>query len=269
MIEINHLNFGYRKKEPLFSDLSFTANPNNIVGLLGKNGAGKSTLLKLIAGLLEAPGKAVNVSGYIPYERKPDFLRDVYFVAEDFDLPAVSIKTYVRANSVFYPRFDNERLTRVLSDFELSPDANLSKISYGQMKKFIIAFALATNCRLLVFDEPTNGLDIPSKGAFRKVMAGALNDDQIAVISTHQVKDVENLIDQLVIIDQGKIVFDQTMYDVSKKFAFSTVTSFDESQVLYHEVVPGGFKVLKPVNGHRTEVDMELLFNAVIKGANV
>ena len=77
--------------------------------------------------------------------------------------------------------------------------------------KFIIAFALSSNCKLLLLDEPTNGLDIPSKAQFKKVLAGAISDEQTVIISTHQVRDIENLIDRVVVIDNGKEIFNQNI----------------------------------------------------------
>ena len=269
MIQITNLNFRYGKKVDLFDDLSFTENAGSIVGVLGKNGAGKSTLLKLITGLLVNKQNAIVVMDENPSHRKPSFLEEIYFIPEEYDLPPIKIKEFVKANSLFYPHFDQAKLNSILSDFELDGDSRLSKLSYGQKKKFLIAFALSTNCKLLVLDEPTNGLDIPSKAIFRKVVAGSLSEDQLVLISTHQVKDVENLIDKIVVIDNGKIIFHKSIWEVSEKYAFNTVRDVDESQSLYAEVAPGGFRVMKPVNGVPTDVDIELLFNAVIQGIQI
>ena len=266
MIEITNLNFRYKKQPNLFYWLSLSENAGSIVGLLGKNGAGKSTLLKLITGLLEAPKGSITVMGETPFRRNPSLLEEIYFVPEEYDLPSVKISEFVEAFSIFYPRFDQQKLDQILASFELNATQRLSKLSYGQRKKFLIAFALSTNCKLLVLDEPTNGLDIPSKAIFRKVVASSLSDDQLVIISTHQVKDVENLIDKIVILDQGKVIFKQSIWEIAEKYAFTTTSILDANESLYHEVAPGGFKVLKPVNGIPTEVDIELLFNAVING---
>jgi ABC-2 type transport system ATP-binding protein len=266
MIEIKNLNFKYRKQPNLFNDLSLSESTGNIVGLLGKNGAGKSTLLKLMTGLLAAPKNSISVMGETPIQRNPSFLEEVYFIPEEYDLPSVKIAEYIKAFAVFYPRFDRKKLDTILTDFELDSISHLSKLSYGQRKKFLIAFALSTNCKFLVLDEPTNGLDIPSKSIFRKVMASSLNEDQLVIISTHQVKDVENLIDKIIVIDHGKIIFHQSLWEISEKYAFTTSTNLTGIGSLYHEIAPGGFKVMKPANGIQTEVDIELLFNAAING---
>lgn len=266
MIEITNLNFKYGKQANLFDGLTFTEQAGSIVGLLGKNGAGKSTLLKLLTGLLEAPKGTINMMGSVPFDRKPQFLEEVYFVPEEYELPAVKIEEFAKAHAQFYPRFDLFKFHQILLDFELKPQNRLNKLSYGQRKKFLIAFALSTNCKVLILDEPTNGLDIPSKAIFRKVVASSLSEDQLVLISTHQVKDVENLIDTLLILDRGKIKMHRTIWDISMNYAFATVKQLTEGEILYSEVAPGGYKVLKETKSAGTEVDIELLFNAVTQG---
>jgi len=266
MIEITNLSFHYGKQQNLFNGLSLSEGEGSIVGLLGKNGAGKSTLLKLITGLLEAPNNSLKVMGETPFHRNPSLLEEIYFIPEEYDLPSVKVDEYVKAYSIFYPRFDHLKFKGILSDFELDARNRLTKLSYGQKKKFLIAFALSTNCKLLVLDEPTNGLDIPSKSIFRKVVAGSLSEDQLVVISTHQVKDVENLIDKIIILEQGKVIFHQSLWEISEKYAFATATNLDGIDTLYHEVAPGGFKLMKTASGNPSDVDIELLFNAAING---
>ena len=267
MIDIKNLNFNYTKKQQLlFHGLDCELQAGSIVGLLGKNGAGKTTLLKLIIGLLFPTEGNVEVIGHQPADRQPSLLQDMYFVSEEFHIPGISIKNYVKANAGFYPRFDMELLQRLIRDFELPETENLQKLSYGQKKKFLISFALSTKCRLLILDEPTNGLDIPSKAIFRKVLAGSLDEDQLVIISTHQVKDVENLIDRILILEDGKFVMQKDLFDISSSLNFSTSSSGEGENVLYSEMVPGGYKVITPQTNGNSPVDIELLFNAVSIG---
>ena len=269
MINIQHLNFSYKKQAPLFHDLSLKLESGSIVGLLGKNGAGKTTLLRLIAGLLFPVSGNMEVMSHKPKKREPSFLEEVAFIPEDFYLPNLSIKNYVRANSPFYPRFDMDILNRLLREFGLSDDSILLKLSHGQKKKFLISFALATKCRLLLMDEPTNGLDIPSKSIFRKIIAGALDENQLVIISTHQVKDVENLIDKIVILDNGNIILQKDMIDISEKLNFLTASSPTGDHVLYSEMAPGGYKIITRSINESSGVDIEVLFNAVISNNQV
>ncbi len=268
MINIKNLNFTYAKKQqPLFNELDCELNAGSIVGLLGKNGAGKTTLLKLMIGLLSPTEGQVDVIGHQPYNRQPSLLQDIYFVSEEFYIPGISINNYVKANSGFYPRFDLELLQRLIKDFELPETKSLQKLSYGQKKKFLISFALATKCRLLVLDEPTNGLDIPSKSIFRRVLAGSLDEDQLVIISTHQVKDVENLIDRILMLENGKFIMQKDLFDISSQLNFSTISSAEGADVLYSEMVPGGYKVISAQVNGSSSVDIELLFNAISNGS--
>ena len=268
MLIINDLKFQYGKnQQPLFENLDCELQTGSIVGLLGKNGAGKTTLLKLMIGLLQPTDGRVSLMGHQPAERLPSMLQDIYFLPEEFHHPGVSIRRYVKANAGFYPRFDEALLTRLIKDFELPDDKSLHQLSYGQKKKFLISFALSTRCRLLVLDEPTNGLDIPSKSIFRKVMAGSLNEDQLVIISTHQVRDVENLIDRVLMLEKGKFIMQKNIYDISSRLHFATTTSAEGANILYHEMVPGGYKVITPQTEGSSSVDIELLFNAISNGS--
>lgn len=269
MIDIQNLSFSYSKKKSLYKDLNLEAKAGSIIGLLGKNGAGKSTLLKVIAGLLKPQDGKMLIMDQIPFQRKPSYLQQVYFVPEEFSISATSIKSYIKVMAPLYPNFDHSKMNQVLQDFELEELQNLGKMSYGQKKKFLIAFALSTNCKLLLLDEPTNGLDIPSKALFRKVMAGALTEDQMVIISTHQVKDVENLIDQIVLIDDGHIIFNQSIINLTENYAFYTISELDKTDYLYKEVAPGGYRVITAKNGIETPLDIELLFNALTSGINI
>ena len=269
MIQIKDLHFGYPRQQALFDSLSVNLQPGSITGLLGKNGAGKTSLLKLLTGLLHPQSGEITVLDHNPRKRDVALLNDIFLVPEEFYFPAISMNDYRKAYSPFYPNFDNGQLDRILSDFELSAQSNLQRLSHGQKKKFLIAFALATRCRLLVLDEPTNGLDIPSKSLFRKILAGSLDENQLVIISTHQVKDVENLIDKIIMLDNGKVIFHQTIAEISQKVCFISGTSADIEGAIYSEAVPGGYRLMMP-NGHaETEVDIELLFNAITKGKKI
>lgn len=269
MIEIKNLHFQYQKKRLLFDDLTLNIQPGSIVGLLGKNGAGKSTLLNLLAGLMMPQKGEVLVNDFRPYLRNPHFLADISLVPEEFVLPSVTIDLYVRAMAPLYPSFDLEKLDKILAEFELQRTDRLSQISHGQRKKFLLAFTLASNCKLIVLDEPTNGLDIPSKSQFRKILVGSVTDEQLVIISTHQVKDIDTIIDQLLILDEGKLLFDRSMEDINRHWCFSTVPSLNGlSEVLYHEKATTGYKTIQPVtDGKESPVDLELFFNAIVNQA--
>lgn len=266
MITIKNLTFRYKKQESLFTDLTFQQENGSIVGLLGKNGAGKSTLLQLISGLLQPQVGELSINGYKPFDRNPNFLADIYMVSEEFAFPSITIGLYIKATAPLYPKFDYEKMNRILKEFELDTKKNLNKLSHGQRKKFLIAFALSTNCSLLILDEPTNGLDIPSKSLFRKVLVSSVTDEQLVLISTHQIKDIETIIDKIVVLDEGKIVYNETVLDISQQWQFKTVASLSGIEnLIYQEKCIGGHRIILPVNSaEETEIDIELLFNAII-----
>lgn len=268
MINVKNLSFYYRRQRPLFDSLSLEMHSGRIIGLLGRNGAGKTTLLQLMAGLLAPKGGEISVDGCRPFDRRPDFLADVYMVPEEFSFPNATIGAYTHAFSPFYPRFDREKLNRILQEFQLTADEQLNKLSHGQRKKFLIAFALASNCKLMILDEPTNGLDIPSKSQFRKILVSSVSDDQLVIISTHQVKDIDTIIDTVMVVDEGRLIFNQTTDEITCNYYFDRVDSLEEEAFLYQEAGIGGYRVIRNADGvHESPIDLELLFNAIISNA--
>ena len=271
MVEIKNLSFGYGRKR-LFSDLDLELSPGNIYGLLGKNGAGKTTLLKIICGLRIAQAGTCRVLGFDPAARAAPMLEDICFIAEELSVPALMPSLYESLHAPFYPRFDREAFRAYLSEFEIPADKNLTELSYGQKKKFLVAFGLASRCRLLLMDEPSNGLDIPSKSQFRRLLARAGGTDQVILVSTHQVRDMENLIDPIIILDDGRIIFQQAMTAVAARIrAGIEATEPSDDRALYAEKTLGGYSVLRERAGEEeTNVDLETLFNAVTApGSNV
>ncbi|WP_044206054.1 ATP-binding cassette domain-containing protein [Flammeovirga sp. OC4] len=265
MVSINNLQFSYSKKATIIDQLNLELDPGKIVGLLGKNGAGKSTFFKLMSGLIHPKGGSINVLNETPFQRQPSFLSKLFLVPEEFELPPVTIKEFVKNTSPFYPRFDQRMIVELLDKFELKDNLNLKRLSYGQKKKVIIAFALATKAELILMDEPTNGLDIPSKAIFRKIMAGNFEEDQLIMISTHQVKDIDTIIDHLIVLDNGGVIYNESIFDLTQKYDFLKVQQLIVAETLYAEPILGGYKTIAPKQDQDdTQVDLELFFNALI-----
>lgn len=264
MIQINNLNFGYSKHKLLFKNMSLQLNAGHIYGLLGKNGAGKSSLLKNLAGLVYAQSGKVNVLGFDPKKRQPALLEQICFIPEEFYLPAVKIDAYLKANAPFYKKFNHNYFAELLKEFDIPVSQKLIDMSYGQKKKIIIAFGLATQAKLIIMDEPTNGLDIPSKAQFRKIMASALTDDCCIIISTHQVRDLDNLIDTVIMLDENDIALKASVEEITEKLTFKKVKEIDAS-IIYAEQSLSGYNAILP-NYHQEEskLDIELLFNAIL-----
>jgi len=272
MIEVNHLTFGYGR-ETLFRDMDMKLAPGSIYGLLGVNGAGKSTLLKVMTGLLFADEGKLTSLGFDPARRDPGFLARVFFLPEELNIPGITDVQYESLIAPFYPGFSHEQFMRYLKEFEVPRNRRLTQMSFGQKKKFLLSFGLACNTELLVLDEPTNGLDIPSKGLFRRLVAEALNDNQIFIISTHQVRDVENLIDRLVILHQGRVLLHQSMEAISTgmHMAHSLARPDPAAEgLLYSESGVGGYwSVWRGNDDDEGRIDLEVLFNTVISRPEV
>ncbi len=264
MIHFENFCFGYKSGALLYRNLQLSLESGKIYGLLGKNGAGKSTLLKNLTGLLYPSSGLVTVNGFNPSGRKPSFLRTIYFIPEEVHVPALNINSYVALFAPFYPSFDREMLDSYLERLDVRTDDKLNKLSFGQQKKFIIAFALACNTSVLIMDEPTNGLDIPSKKRFRKLISSSMHEDRLIFISTHQTRDLENLIDQVIIVDNGELLLNAPVDMIGQKLSFKIVeASYPEEQVLYEEEnMYGRAVVTTNTIGGESRINLEQLFNA-------
>jgi len=266
MVSIQELSFAFKKGEPIFSGLNLDLQPGNIYGLFGLNGAGKTTLLNHITGMLFPENGRCNILGEPARKRRPEVLSEIFIVPEQFELPSITGFQYLDIHAPFYPRFDIELMTNMMKEFEINPRKKIPELSYGQQKKFLIAFAIATNCKLLLMDEPTNGLDIPSKSQFRKIQASLDNSSRCIVISTHQVRDLGAMIDHVTVIKDGKIIFNQPVEALQQRLTFKKIKSNATENYIYAEDTLGGMNAITPRKEHEeTELDLELLFNGVIQ----
>ena len=273
MIKIENLKFSYGSKS-IFEGVSTELKPGMIYGLLGQNGVGKTTLLKLLAGLLkpqegsctiEIPQSgAAQPARLIPHRRRPDFLEKVFYLPEDAVAPGVKIETYVKNTCSFYPNFSYEKFARIADEFKVETDCKFNKLSFGQQKKAFIAMALSMGTEVLLLDEPSNGLDIPSKIALRKSIAENITEEQTVIISTHQVKDLESIIDPIIILDHKGVLLNRSVEEISEKLHFS-LSANECKEALYSQQQFNGFLTIKEnLNGEETKPDLEALFNCCL-----
>ncbi len=266
MINLTDIQFAYNKKKPLFKGLSLNLDQGKIYGLLGRNGAGKTTLLRLINGLIFPQSGDIKIMDFDAMERDPNMLSEIVFIQEEPLIPNMSILSYLYTYAPFYPRFDYDKFLSLITELGLEGNLKIDKLSFGQKKKVMLCFAMASNAKVLILDEPTNGLDIPSKSQFRKLITEAMLDDRIVIISTHQVRDMVNLIDPILMLEDGKIIFDYSLEQISKALHFEIHYSMQPPQnVLYSERVSGGYMSVKEnTDGVDSEIDLEVLFNAIL-----
>ena len=262
MITIKDLGFAYRETSVL-KNINMTLEEGHIYGLLGENGVGKTTLLTLLCGLKKPQMGTIETDGHNPYKREPSLLSDQYYLSDE--VAPVNMKTidYAGNYGKFWERFDLNRFVEIMEIFENNPLQKMNKMSFGQLKKTYIAFALACNTKYLFMDEPTNGLDIPSKAQFRKAVMKYTREDSIILISTHQVRDLENIIDPIIILDKQDVLLNATIEEITDKLYFD-YTSEKGDDALYSEMTPGGsIQVKLNQTGEESKVNIEALFNTV------
>lgn len=264
MIKINNLDFAYKNTQ-VFKHISLEFKKGNIYGLLGENGVGKTTLLKLICGLQKPQHGSVTVDGHIPSMRQPQFLQNVYFLPEEVITEDTTPEKFVQKIGVFYPRYDFALFNQLMKELEVDLAKKFNELSHGQKKKALLACALSLQTDYLFLDEPTNGLDIPSKALFRKVISQYCSDATTVIISTHQVKDVENLIDPIVILDKDDELLNASFAEITDKIYFEYGPERLQN-AYYTEMLPGGYINVMPNTEHlESNVNIEALFNAVMK----
>jgi ABC-2 type transport system ATP-binding protein len=267
MVKLSDLSFGYRKRKPVLNGISLDIEPGIIYGLLGKNGEGKTTLLHIISGLLFPDSGSCRVLGSEPAKREAAFLQKLFLLPEELLFPDVSALAYIRMYAPFYPTFSEDILKDCVEAFGLDLAAPLRKTSLGQKKKAAVTLALSARTPLLLMDEPTNGLDIPSKSIFRKLLASSLSREQSVLISTHQVRDLESLIDAVVILDNKEIALNRTLNEIAAKLDFRLVSP-DEPAFCRESSPAGAFGVVPNRTGVGGAVSLELLFKAAIEAKN-
>jgi len=260
MISIDSLGFGYKKHQPVLQQITMDVPAGHSVGVLGANGVGKTTLLRLLSGTLSPTEGRLDVLGHRPRDRSVDFYQQIHVVPEEYELPYVTGAQYLQRFSCFYPDFDHQRFAEIVDSFELNVDRSLNDMSFGQKKKFVVAFGLATGSKLILLDEPTNGMDIPSKTVFRDAIIKHQRPDQTLMISTHQVRDLESIIDSVLLMNQSTC---QWLDLTTLSDSIHQIQGPVEGDVIYSEPRMGAqLSLAKGQAPFPTEIDLELLFNA-------
>lgn len=263
MITIKDLTFYYNKKRPIFDNVSFDMK-SGIYGLLGENGVGKTTLLHMISGLRFPKRGSCKVDNYETCYRNPNMLQKLFFLPEEYQAPTLSVDNFVKLNASFYPNFSEEQFRKYLSEFHVESDRKMTDLSFGQKKKAFIAYALALNTPITLLDEPTNGLDIPSKSQFRKIISSAFSDDKIILISTHQVRDLESLIDPIIILDRNQVLLNNSVEEITRKLKFTHSMTVPQEYLYCEQTMQGYMSVSFNTNGDESTLNIEALFNAVV-----
>lgn len=263
MITMQDVSLFYKHNRSVLEGIDLEILPGRIYGLLGKNGEGKTALLNILSGQLFPDKGTCNVDGEVPSCRNLSFLQNLFLMPEEQTMPGITIHEYIRMYAPFYPAFSNETLMSCFQAFGIDRSARLDRISQGERKKAVISLALSAHTPLLLMDEPTNGLDIPSKEIFRKLLATFAGEGQTVIISTHQIRDLESLIDSVIILNGKKILLNNTLDEISHKLFFRPIEP--DEDVFYKTSTPSGTIGVGENRGdEETAVSLELLFNAAI-----
>ena len=263
MIKLNNLQAGYRAKSPVLKDVNLTLQEDRIYGLLGSNGSGKTTLLNTLAGALEPLGGKIEVLGCTPLERKAKFLEQIAYIQDELELPSMSAEQFMESYAAFRPKFSSEEMNRYLKMMNYTFGIRLDKLSLGNRKKFAIAFALASHPRIILMDEPTNGLDIESKQALRKILAGQDLSERLIIISSHQVADIEDIISDVIILRENRIVLNTSLGAIGEVLQFGDIQNIEEPLYV------NGLKAIGKAEGDYSDVDLESFYLAMQNSENM
>ena len=264
MININNLAFSYGSV-PVLKNITMKLEEGKIYGLLGENGVGKTTLLTLLCGLKKPNSGSIDFDGTDPFKRDPELYSKLYYVPDEVSPLHQTARLFAKNTGVFWPDFSMDLFEKIMKEMEVELDQKMDAMSAGQLKKTYLSFALASKARYIFMDEPTNGLDIPSKAQFRSAISKYTAEDSTIVISTHQVRDLENIIDPIIILDKQDVLVNASLEKIASKLTFDYGTTL-HPESLYSEQLPGGFiQVLLNEDGQETKVNIEALFNAVHK----
>lgn len=264
MIEIKDLAFSYGKT-PILKSITTTLEEGRIYGLLGENGVGKTNLLTLLCGLKKVCSGSITTDGENPFDRTPTLLQNQFYLPDEVLPVAMKAECFAKERGAFWPDYDHAKFLEIMKEFENDPAKKMNQMSAGQLKKTYISLALACGCKYIFMDEPTNGLDIPSKTQFRSAIMKYTSDDSTIVISTHQVRDLENIIDPIIILDRQDVLLNASVEEITSKLYFDYGTQL-HPESLYSEQLPGGFIQVYPnTTGEDSKINVEALFNAVHK----
>ena len=264
MIEIKDLAFSYGKT-PILKSITTTLEEGRIYGLLGENGVGKTTLLTLLCGLKKVCSGSITTDGENPFDRTPTLLQNQFYLPDEVLPVAMKAECFAKERGAFWPDYDHSKFLEIMKEFENDPAKKMNQMSAGQLKKTYISLALACGCKYIFMDEPTNGLDIPSKTQFRSAIMKYTSDDSTIVISTHQVRDLENIIDPIIILDRQDVLLNASVEEITSKLYFDYGTQL-HPESLYSEQLPGGFIQVYPnTTVEDSKINVEALFNAVHK----
>jgi ABC-2 type transport system ATP-binding protein len=218
LIEARHLGLRYGRKTAL-DDLNFTVPKGRVVGLLGHNGAGKTSLMKALVGLKPASGELA-VLGLDPVKQRTTLLQSLAYIPDVAILPRwARARELITLMSGLHPRFSAERARELLRRTDVGLDDKVKGLSKGMVVQLHLALVASIDARLMILDEPTLGLDVLSRKAFYETLVDEWCDGERSVlISTHQVEEIEALLSDVLMLNEGKLVLNISLEAMEQRF---------------------------------------------------
>lgn len=209
------------------NNISFQIAKGGIIGLVGANGSGKSTLLKLIAGLVKKTDGEIRVDGDVVTRligKKVAFLAEVDSLYDFF-----TVKETISFSANVFPDFDEQKALGIILALEVEPDKKVGELSKGNRARVKIAVALSRNVPLLIMDEPLSGLDPLVREDIIKMIAKYVEmEDQTLIISTHEVTEIEPLLEHVLLVKNGEIILSEKVEDLREKKGQSVLEAMRE-----------------------------------------
>jgi len=218
LVEARGLTVRYGSKRAI-DDIDFTIAKGRVVGLLGHNGAGKSTLMKAMVGLAPTEG-SLHVLGLDPHRQRVQLLESASYIPDVAILPRwARIDDLITLMSGLHPKFSAERARQLLRRTSVNPSDRVKTLSKGMVVQAHLALVAAIDARLMILDEPTLGLDVLSRKAFYEMLIDEWCDgERSVVISTHQVEEIESLLSDVLMLNEGKLVLSISLEDLDSRF---------------------------------------------------
>jgi ABC-2 type transport system ATP-binding protein len=242
-------NFGQKQ---VLKDFNMTLEEGKVYGLLGKNGEGKTTLIRMILGIIPSDKGKILYKGKEIKFNQPFYKNEVGYIPEEsIFFGWMTIKELMAFNSAFYPKWNTQKSKELLNRFGLDEKFKIKNLSRGMKLKLGLIVALAAVPELLILDDPTSGMDVPTRHDFLKGIIREILDEGTSVLfSSHLVHELEGIIDHLGILHDGNLILEENFQQV-KNDAKKVHLVFDES-------VPDGFDIkgllTKQANGNKCDL---------------
>lgn len=231
MLHIENVSRDYGNGQGIF-DITLDCPKQQIIGLVGSNGSGKTTLIKTILQLMP-------YEGTIQWKGKDvkEVFEDIAYISDALSfLPDMNSKSYGIFLKEFYPNFNETRYHKILKHFDIDTKKRLRKMSAGQQLKVEIAAGFSQGAHLLLLDEPFSNLDVFSKQDTIKMLLSLLNDEETVLISSHDIDDIDQVLDRALILQHGRIIRDVMVEDlheegITLKQCMNEIEQYDPNKV--------------------------------------